>query len=101
MPYKIKVKPEAYQDIQDGINWYNSQQRGLGIRFHKEIKQKYITIQHNPYFQVRYKHVHCLPLKKFPYMIHYVIKEKEKQIIVLGVISTHQNPKKWENRTRP
>ncbi len=30
MSFSIKIEPEAEQDIQEAINWYNKQQTGLG-----------------------------------------------------------------------
>jgi hypothetical protein len=33
MTFKIKIEQEAHQDIQEGIDWYNQQQPGLGRKF--------------------------------------------------------------------
>lgn len=38
MAFKIKTEPEAHLDIQEGIDWYNKQQSGLGRKFHSEVK---------------------------------------------------------------
>lgn len=92
MPYKLKIKPEAHQDIQDGIDWHNSRQPGLGKRFHSAVKQEFKMLRESPLFQIRYEGVRCLPLKKFPYMVHFIVEEENKQIIVLGVINTHKKP---------
>ncbi len=35
-PYKIKIYPEALNDIQKSTDWYNEQSKGLGIRFQKK-----------------------------------------------------------------
>jgi toxin ParE1/3/4 len=98
MRYRLEIKQEAYRDIQDGIDWYNSCQPGLGRRFHTEVKQEFKVLCNNPMFQLRYESVRCLPLKKFPCMIHYIVKEQSKQIVVLGVIDTRKNPEIWQDR---
>ncbi|OQX75926.1 MAG: hypothetical protein B6D61_09565 [Bacteroidetes bacterium 4484_249] len=98
MHYKLNIKPEAHQDIQEGIDWYNSKQTGLGKRFHVAVKQEFWTLRKIPFFQVRYDGIRCLPLKKFPYMIHYILEENKKQIIVLGVVNTYKNPIKWPGK---
>jgi toxin ParE1/3/4 len=98
MTFKIKVDPEALDDIQENINWYNSQQPGLGKRFHKEVKSYFNKLKSNPFFQVRYDDVHCLPLKKFPYMIHYTINEKDKLVIIHAIFNTSRDPKIWGKR---
>jgi hypothetical protein len=100
MHYKLNIKPQAHRDIQEGIDWYNSQQPRLGIRFHTVIKQEFETLRKNPFFQVRYDGIRCLPLKKFPYMIHFVVEEENKRIVVLGIINTHKDPARWENVKR-
>jgi hypothetical protein len=38
-------------------------------------------------------------VKKFPYMVHFYINEKTETVEVLAVISTHRNPKIWEEKT--
>ena len=35
-------------------------------------------------FQIKYKNVRIILLKKFPYHIHYLIDEVEKQIVILA-----------------
>ncbi len=98
MKYSLEIKKEAHQDIQPGINRYDSRQKGLGKRFHSAVKKGYEVIRSNPYFQVRYENVRCLSVKKFPYMLHYIVNEKKKKIVLLGVINTYKDPKEWKNR---
>ncbi len=54
MAFKIKIEPEAYQDIQEGIDWYNRQQPGLGRKFHAELKTSFKKLKTNPFFSFRY-----------------------------------------------
>jgi hypothetical protein len=49
----------------------------------------------NPFFQVRYGSIRCLPLGRFPFMIYYTVLEKRKIIRVHGIIHTSLNPKKY------
>lgn len=94
MAYKLKIEPLAKWDIQQEIHYYNNQQKGLGKRFHSEIKTYFTAIKANPFYQIRYDNIHCTPLKTFPAMIHYTINEAAKLIIVRAVINTHRNPNK-------
>ena len=100
MAYCLKIKPEVFIDIQEGINWYNSRQKGLGKRFHSSVKQEYNILRKTPHFRVRYEGVRCLPMRKFPYMIHYIIEEDKKIIVVIGVINTYKDPAKWVERLK-
>jgi uncharacterized protein YukE len=40
--YKIRVEPDALQDIQESTDWYNEQVQGLGSRFQKQVKTQII-----------------------------------------------------------
>ena len=90
----FKVNPQAKLDIQDQIYYYNKQQKGLGKRFHNDIKSTFKNILKNPFFQIRYQDVRCLPLRKFPAMVHYTVDESKNQITVRAIFHTSQNPKK-------
>jgi toxin ParE1/3/4 len=92
---EFKVNPQAKIDIQNQIDYYNDQQKGLGKRFHNEIKSTFKAISKNPFYQIRYQNVRCLPLKKFPAMVHFTVDEKKQQITVRAVFYTSQHPKKW------
>ena len=99
MAYTLKIQPEARQDIQQAIRWYNSQQPGLGRKFHQAVKQGFDSLKLNPFFQVRYDSTRCLPLKTYPYMIHFTLEEDTQRIIVQAVFSTHDDPDKWSARS--
>ncbi len=86
------IDPVAKTDIQEGIAYYNSKVKGLGRKFHIEVKAAFKIIIQNPYFQVRYNEVRCLPLKKFPYMVHYQIHPELNAITVYAVIHASLNP---------
>jgi toxin ParE1/3/4 len=98
MPFTIKIEKEAEQDIQQGINWYNEQEPGLGRTFHTAVKQHFKKLRINPFFQVRYDNIHCLPLKRFPFMIHYTIHEERQIVIVRAVLNTFRSPRTWQSR---
>lgn len=76
---EFKIEPEVHQDIQSEIDYYNEKQKGLGKRFHAEIFKSFNAIKKNPFYQIRYSNVRCLPLKKFPAMIHFTINEDQNK----------------------
>lgn len=98
MSFQILIDPEAVQDIQEAIYWYNDQQADLGRKFHVTIKRVLSKLKKNAFFQIRYDDVHCLPVKVFPFMIHYTINEESRLIIVRAILHTSQNPEKWKER---
>lgn len=99
MVFRIVITHNALIDTFEGIEWYDKQATGLGKRFYQAIQKGYKTIRQNPHFQIRYEDVRCLPLEKFPHLVHFVVEEEQKRVVVLGVISTHRDPKIWEEGT--
>jgi len=55
-----------------------------------------LLLEVNPYFQIRYDHIHCLPLKTFPYMIHFEIDNKKFVVTVVAVLFTGVSTEKWK-----
>jgi hypothetical protein len=97
--YKIKIDKDALIDIQEIIDWYNCELQGLGSRFHKQTVIQINALKKNPFIHAtRYDVIRCAVVKKFPFMIHYVINESEKTVAVFAVIHTSRNPKIWEAR---
>lgn len=100
MAFRIKIEPEVHQDIQEGIHHYNTQQTGLGYTFYTHIEEAFQVLKTNPFFQIRYDEVRCLPLKKYPYMIHFTVDEQNKLVVVRAVFSTLRHPEIWKKRSK-
>ncbi len=98
MAFKIRIEPETFQDIQDGIDWYNNKQKGLGRKFLTEVKSSFSKLKVNPFFQIRYDNVRCYPMPKFPFMIHFTIDESAKFVLIKAIFNTSRYPKDLENR---
>lgn len=96
--FKVKINAAAKIDIQDGIKWYNSKLQGLGVSFHQEVKKTIEAIRSIKSFQVRYGEVRCLPVRRFPFMIHYTVDEAKKRIVVRAVFHTGMDPNQWKKR---
>lgn len=86
--------PMASDDLRLAISYYNNQQANLGTRFYKQVKESLKVLKVNPFFQIRYDNVRCLPIKKFPFMVHFIVEESSKSVIVIGIINTHLDPEK-------
>lgn len=98
MAFRIIIDPDAIHDIQGIINYYDEQQTGLGEKFESVLNKHLLTLHKNPFFQIRYDDVHCLPLKKFPFMVHFTIHEADKLVIIRAVFHTSINPENWKKR---
>jgi len=97
--FEVNLEPDAFDDIQEAISHYDSILPGLGTKFETELNAKIVILELNPFFQIRYDKVHCLPLNRFPYMIHFTIDEFSKTVSVRAVFPTAADPNRWEERT--
>lgn len=95
MSYRIVIEPRAIADIQDAVEFYESKREDLGNYFLQIVDEYIESIAKNPFFQIRYKDYHGLPVKIFPYIILYFIDDKEKIVFILSVFNTSQNTNKY------
>lgn len=94
--YKIQIQKQAISDIQQAIIWYNDQLKGLGKRFHIQVKSQIDLLESNAHhYGIRYADVRCVLVKKFPFLIHFTIDELSKTVNVFAVIHTSRNPTIW------
>lgn len=99
MAYKIIIDPIANLDIIESIEWYNNAQAGLGLKFYKQILSAFNIIIKTPFaFPVRYKTNHSVLVKKFPFMVHYLIDSDKNTIVITAVLHTSRDPKTMDLR---
>jgi len=97
--YQISIDPEALQDIQDATDWYNEQLEGLGGHFQKQVKTQISLLKKNAgTYSVRYQDVRCMLIKRFPFLVHFKISEKQKVVEVFAVLHTSRSPRIWSER---
>lgn len=97
MPFTIVLDPRAVQDIQESIDYYEDQEPGLGRQL-EHVDHYFSLLIKNPFFQVRYDSVHCLPLNRFPHMIHYTVNDEKKEITIRALFHTAKDPKEWNQK---
>jgi toxin ParE1/3/4 len=92
MRFEIVLERRAMNDIAKAVDYYDEQQKGLGKKFAKEVDISFSALSKNPFYQIRYDDYRCLPLKRFPFMIHFIVDEAAKLVIVYAVIHTSLDP---------
>ena len=90
--FKIIILLRADLEVDEIAEYYESLSDGLGTKFFNEY-QKYVdTLNTFPFFEEKYNIVRTLPLKKFPYTIHFTVDEINKIVAVHAVTSNYQDP---------
>jgi plasmid stabilization system protein ParE len=89
----------AKEDLSDASKWYEQQQKGLGKRFLKEVKEAIDTISKNPLiFQIRYDDTRIYFTKTFSYGIHYQYIADKNEVQIKAVFHTSRNSDIWQLR---
>ncbi len=94
MTRSIAFLDRAISDIAVAIDWYERQQKGLGIRFEKSIFEIVDEIAKFPYaFPNKNKLSRETVLSKFPYVIIYRFDKKTVYIQAVFPAKMHPNKK--------
>jgi toxin ParE1/3/4 len=92
MPYVIFITPAAVEDISIATEYYNALSTDLGFRFDLLANYFNLIAAVPTSSSVRYKNVRCKPMKRFPYLITFVIDDTTQSINILRVFNTYQEP---------
>lgn len=95
MDYKIIVSPKAQIEIEDISEYYSQINFTVLTKFYSELENAYKYLETIPHFQTRYKNYRAIPIKKFPYLLFFVIDETTKTIKILSCFNTSKSPKKY------
>ena len=99
MKYEIIYLPLVYEDIKETNDFYNSRKKGLGKEFVNTVKHEFGVILKNPLlFEIRYNNTRIAFTKRFPFGIHFEIRENTNHIVVKGVYHTARNSEIWYER---
>jgi|ERR1019366_2473228 plasmid stabilization system protein ParE len=92
MAFELLIDYRAHLDVEEAIDHYISKSVKVADKLHDTIEDAYDLLETNPFFQVRYKDYRCLPLKGFPYMLHFSIDEKQNIVRIHALINTSKDP---------
>ena len=100
MSSTIHIFKAALDDLQDALDWYDSQSSGLERRFSKEINERLKFIAKHPEASpVRAENFRGAKLKKFPYTIYYDYDELNDIVKVAAVLHDKRDRKLLADRT--
>ncbi|MGI8635001.1 MAG: type II toxin-antitoxin system RelE/ParE family toxin [Segetibacter sp.] len=96
MVWIIKIRPLAYEDLDDIILWYDRQRQGLGHNFLIEFDKSVERLRVSPQaYGIIFNPVRTICLKRFPYKVLFIINSYE--IIILGIVH-HKVSNRYLNR---
>lgn len=95
----VRFLSPAASELEDAINYYESEREGLGARFVSQVQESVKRIINFPesYQKIGKYSRRCLVLK-FPYGVIYEYRKNEKEILVVAIANLHREPDYWFSR---
>jgi len=83
--------PPADRELDDAIEYYNDQLPGLGDQFYTSFQDtvRYIVQEPQAWRKIG-KHTRRINIKRFPYLILYVLHEQD--LFITCIAHQHRNP---------
>lgn len=95
---RLAFHPEALDEFEAAVRYYEQQQAGLGNRFVGAVELALDNILHAPLtWPVLAQDVRRKLVRVFPYALLYSVEPDG--VLVLAVMHCHQRPGYWRNRT--
>jgi plasmid stabilization system protein ParE len=94
---RLVLRPEARRELEQAVEWYETQLPDLGRQFRTEVYRTFDNIIARPelYPQAR-SPARKAVLRRFPYLIFYLVETK--QIVIVAVFHAKRGPVDIANR---
>ena len=98
--FHFHIRVLAREDIQQIVDYYEEKASHITNEFLENLYAELDVIKENPeLFQKKYRGTRVRHLKKFPFGIHYILRENTVE--VLTILYTSRNPEIWKNGEIP
>jgi toxin ParE1/3/4 len=97
MTLPIRLRRPAQVEYDDAASWYESRQRGWGLRFVAAVRQVLddISVQPERYPEV-WPGVREAPVSGWPFCVYYQVRSDH--VMVLAIFHTARDPSVWQSR---
>jgi plasmid stabilization system protein ParE len=97
MSLPIRLLPEARDEFDAAVDWYDQQRPGLGTAFLDRVRGVFARIAANPQLHgTLYHEVRKAVVQKFPYVVLY--QEEAGEVVVIAVFHTARDRAIWQGR---
>jgi hypothetical protein len=95
----VQFHPDAELEFKNAVEFYERQERGLGIKFSGEVKRVLERIRMNPTAWTSIsRNLRRSLTNRFPYGILYHYNEADQVVLVVAVMHLHKEPGYWRGR---
>jgi len=97
MSLPLRLLPEARDEFDAAVDWYEQQRPGLGTIFLDRVRDEFARIAVNPQMHATAYHgVRKAVVHKFPYVVLYM--EDAGEVVVVSVFHAARDPAIWQGR---
>ena len=97
--YAHLIRPEAESDMEDGFQWYEERQDGLGFEFLGQIKTVLEKITENPLRHPEtYRSARRSLVRRFLFATIYIFEFSKVEVIAVAHVK--RDPGFWQRRVR-
>ena len=92
-----QFRPEAAADLDEAVDWYESQRLGLGLEFLAEAQRLTERIASSPLqFPILYRDARRALLRRFPYAFFF--RATDDSVLIIAVADLRREPSRWRRR---
>src|SRR5260221_12172061 len=94
MTFRVIAEAEAKREWNEGVDWYEARETGVGWRFDDELQAFLQTLTHNPErfrFAARLTRKARTP-EPWPYSIYFTVNIEHQEVKILAVWHGARNP---------
>ena len=101
MSWRVVVRPEVHEDLDEAAAWYDRQRAGLGREFVAAVAEVLPALAKNPFLnsrRLRTTHIRWRYPERFPYRIIYRVDVLEKSVVIVAVLHAARHDRRWHER---
>lgn len=98
MVYKILVSPRAQVEIEEAIDFYLLQSQQAPADFIQSLEATFQSLRANPFHRIQYKNIRALKIRKFPFLLYFIISKPKKSVRVLSCFHNKRSPSSTPRR---
>ena len=96
-PPRLFIRKRARADLAEAFRWYEERRVGLGREFLQAARATLAAIERDPtQFPIAVDDIRKLQLRRFPYVVYYVILARH--VSVIAIAHGRRHPRRWQSR---
>lgn len=96
--FKVKLLKAAQEELHEAFLYYSKIEPDLGRKFISCMAEAMNSLEINPFYAIRYGSFRLKIVPRFPYLLHFIVDEKQQIVKVIGIRSMYLRPKRYKNR---